>query len=121
MIELSSEARRAYEVMVTSLEQTDHAEAELAENTEEQLQISSLAEEAELSPDATQPEEPEYSKLLSWAKGCVTCSLRPIAVILSLYELILFYKRCGVGGWYHRFHRRKSNKTQIIILLFFFF
>ncbi|KAM8759749.1 selenocysteine insertion sequence-binding protein 2-like isoform 1-T1 [Acanthopagrus schlegelii] len=66
MIELSSEARRAYEVMVTSLEQTDHAEEELAENTEEQLQISSLAEEAELSPDATQPEEPEYIKI--WKK-----------------------------------------------------
>uniref|UniRef100_A0A671UHG9 SECIS binding protein 2 n=1 Tax=Sparus aurata TaxID=8175 RepID=A0A671UHG9_SPAAU len=66
MIELSSEARRAYEVMVTSLEQTDQAEAEQAENTEKQLQISSLAEEAELSPDATQPEEPEYIKI--WKK-----------------------------------------------------
>ncbi|XP_073322118.1 selenocysteine insertion sequence-binding protein 2 [Pagrus major] len=66
MIELSSEARRAYEVMVSSLEQTGQADAEQAENTEEQLQISSLAVEAELSPDATQPEEPEYIKI--WKK-----------------------------------------------------
>lgn len=62
MIELSSEARRAYEVMVLSLEQTGQAEAEAeveaehAVNTEEELQIS---------PETTQPEEPEYSKLLS--------------------------------------------------------
>lgn len=60
MIELSSEARRAYEVMVLSLEQTGQAEAEVeaehAVNTEEELQIS---------PETTQPEEPEYSKLLS--------------------------------------------------------
>lgn len=65
MIELSHEARRAYEVMVSSLEQTGQAEEEQAVNAEEELQISSLTEEAEPSPDATQPEEPEYSKLLS--------------------------------------------------------
>lgn len=58
MIELSSEARRAYEVMVSNLEQTA--------DTEEELQISSLAEEAEHSPDTTQPEEPEYIK--HWKK-----------------------------------------------------
>lgn len=60
MIELSSEARRAYEVMVSNLEQTN-----LALNTEEELQISSLAEKADTNPEHTQPEEPEYSKLLS--------------------------------------------------------
>ncbi|XP_051279031.1 selenocysteine insertion sequence-binding protein 2 [Dicentrarchus labrax] len=65
MIELSSEARRAYEVMVTSLEQTGQAETEQVLNTEE-LQITSLAEEAEPSPDATNPEEPEYIKI--WKK-----------------------------------------------------
>lgn len=65
MIELSSEARRAYEVMVSSLEHTGQLEAEKAVNTEEELQISSLAEEAEPGPDTTQPEEPEYSKILS--------------------------------------------------------
>lgn len=67
MIELSSEARRAYEVMVLSLEQTGQAETETEQAviTEDELQISSLAEEAEPSPDTTQPEEPEYSKLLS--------------------------------------------------------
>lgn len=64
MIELSSEARRAYEEMVSSLEQTGQAEAEEEGNTEEELQISNLAEEAHPKPDATQPEEPEYSKLL---------------------------------------------------------
>lgn len=66
MIELSSEARRAYEVMVSNLEQTNQAEVELALNTEEELQISSLAEKADTNPEHTQPEEPEYSKLLSW-------------------------------------------------------
>ncbi|XP_034396862.1 selenocysteine insertion sequence-binding protein 2-like isoform X2 [Cyclopterus lumpus] len=66
MIELSSEARRAYEVMVSSLEQTGQADAEEAENIEGKLQISSLAEEAEPGPDTTQPEEPEYIKM--WKK-----------------------------------------------------
>lgn len=66
MIELSSEARTAYEVMVSSLEQTGQAEAEQVANTEEELQISSLAEEAEPCPDTTPAQEPEYSKLLSW-------------------------------------------------------
>lgn len=51
MIELSSEARKAYEVMVLSLEPTDQAELEEAANSDP-------------SPDTTQPEEPEYSKLL---------------------------------------------------------
>ncbi|XP_056143259.1 selenocysteine insertion sequence-binding protein 2-like [Lampris incognitus] len=57
MIELSSEARRAYEVMVENLEQADHEESpnELQPSTEEQP-----------CPDATQPEEPEYIKL--WKK-----------------------------------------------------
>ncbi|XP_049907089.1 selenocysteine insertion sequence-binding protein 2-like [Epinephelus moara] len=63
MIELSSEARRAYEEMVSSLEQIGPAEAEEEGNTEEELQISSLAEEAHPEPDATQPEEPEYIKI----------------------------------------------------------
>ncbi|TNN44078.1 Selenocysteine insertion sequence-binding protein 2 [Liparis tanakae] len=68
MIELSSEARTAYEVMVSSLEQTGQAdaEAEEAEILEGKLQISSLAEEAEPGPDTTQPEEPEYIKI--WKK-----------------------------------------------------
>lgn len=63
MIELSSEARKAYEVMVLSLEETGQEELEQAANDEEELQISSLAKEADPSPDTTQPEEPEYSKL----------------------------------------------------------
>ncbi|XP_029294931.1 selenocysteine insertion sequence-binding protein 2-like [Cottoperca gobio] len=66
MIELSSEARTAYEVMVSSLEQTGQAEAEEAVSIEEELHISNLAEEAEPSPDATHPEEPEYIKI--WKK-----------------------------------------------------
>lgn len=64
MIELSSEARRAYEVMVSSLELTDQAEAEQEVNTEQELQISSLAEDTEASNNETEPEEPEYSELL---------------------------------------------------------
>ncbi|XP_059192436.1 selenocysteine insertion sequence-binding protein 2-like isoform X2 [Centropristis striata] len=63
MIELTSEARKAYEEMLLSLEQPDQAEAEEAANTEEELQISSLAEPG---PDTTQPEEPEYIKI--WKK-----------------------------------------------------
>ncbi|KAM3610560.1 uncharacterized protein V6R79_005764 [Siganus canaliculatus] len=59
MIELSSEARRAYEAMVLSLDQT---ETEQEVNTEEDVQISP-AEETDPSPDATQPEEPEYIKI----------------------------------------------------------
>ncbi|XP_069379529.1 selenocysteine insertion sequence-binding protein 2 isoform X2 [Paralichthys olivaceus] len=66
MIELSSEARTAYEVMVSSLEQSDQAEAEQAANSEEELQISSMAEEAEPSPESTHPEEPEYISI--WKK-----------------------------------------------------
>lgn len=77
MIELSSEARTAYEVMVSSLEQTAQADAdaEEAEIIEGKLQISSLAEEAEPGPDTTQPEEPEYSKLPSQPNMCDTGSL----------------------------------------------
>ncbi|XP_053277730.1 selenocysteine insertion sequence-binding protein 2 [Pleuronectes platessa] len=66
MIELSSEARRAYEVMVSSLEQSDQAEAEQAANSEEELQISSMAGEAEPSPERTHPEDPEYITI--WKK-----------------------------------------------------
>nr|XP_020453964.1 selenocysteine insertion sequence-binding protein 2 [Monopterus albus] len=68
MIELSSEARTAYEVMVTSLEQPDQdqAEAELEMNREKELQINSLGEQAEPCPDSTQSEEPEYIKI--WKK-----------------------------------------------------
>lgn len=66
MIELSSEARTAYEVMVSSLEQTDQPEVEQAVHTEEKEEMSVLAEEAQLAPDTTQPEEPEYIKI--WKK-----------------------------------------------------
>ncbi|CAJ1069197.1 selenocysteine insertion sequence-binding protein 2-like isoform X1 [Xyrichtys novacula] len=65
MIELSSEARKAYEEMVLSLEQTDQAEEE-AVDTEEELQISGLAEEAKPGADTTESEEPEYIK--TWKK-----------------------------------------------------
>ncbi|XP_020499649.2 selenocysteine insertion sequence-binding protein 2 isoform X1 [Labrus bergylta] len=58
MIELSSEARQAYEVMMSSLEQTA--------NTEEELEISSPIEESETSADTTQPEEAEYINI--WKK-----------------------------------------------------
>lgn len=58
MIELSSEARTAYEVMLSNLEQTD---------AEEVLQTSPLAEKLETSSGDTQPEEPEYRKFDKWA------------------------------------------------------
>ncbi|XP_037337819.2 selenocysteine insertion sequence-binding protein 2-like [Pungitius pungitius] len=57
MIELSSEARRAYEVMVSSLEQTGQADPE-----EEEAAAAESVEE-KLGHDATQPEEPEYMKM----------------------------------------------------------
>nr|XP_043881853.1 selenocysteine insertion sequence-binding protein 2-like [Solea senegalensis] len=59
MIELSSEARGAYDVMVSSLEQKNHAE-------EAELHISCQAEPC---ADSTHPEEPEYIKL--WRKMLV--------------------------------------------------
>lgn len=63
MIELSSEARRAYEVMVSSLEQTGQEEEE-EDIKELQINKLSLSEEPESVSDSTQPEEPEYSKSL---------------------------------------------------------
>lgn len=59
MIELSSEARKAYEVMVSSLEQTEDEEAV---NAEEDLKISGVSKEAE----PAQSEEPDYIK--TWKK-----------------------------------------------------
>lgn len=53
MIELSSEARMAYEVMLSNLEQT---------NIEEELLTSPVAEKIDPSSGDTQPEQPEYSK-----------------------------------------------------------
>lgn len=62
MIELSSEARKAYEEMVSSLEQTNQSEAEQAANIE--INDLSLAEEPD--PDNAHQEEPEYIKI--WKK-----------------------------------------------------
>lgn len=65
MIELSSEARRAYEVMMSSLEQMDETEEEQAADVEE-LQMNKLGGSGapEHIGDATQPEEPDYSKFI---------------------------------------------------------
>lgn len=63
MIELSSEARTAYEVMVSSLEQRSPAEAE---QDAEELHINNTAEEPKPGPGDTQPEEPEYIQI--WKK-----------------------------------------------------
>ncbi|XP_041855948.1 selenocysteine insertion sequence-binding protein 2-like isoform X3 [Melanotaenia boesemani] len=60
MIELSSEARRAYEVMVSSLQSDDQMGTELEENTKE-LQIHNLTKEPKAGRDT--PEEPEYMKI----------------------------------------------------------
>ncbi|XP_074527268.1 selenocysteine insertion sequence-binding protein 2-like isoform X2 [Halichoeres trimaculatus] len=59
MIELSSEARKAYEVMVSSLE---HTEEEETVNAEEDGQIRAVSEESEPAPS----EEPDYMK--TWKK-----------------------------------------------------
>ncbi|KAK2837926.1 hypothetical protein Q5P01_015138 [Channa striata] len=66
MIELSSEARRAYEVMVTSLEQAEQAESDQAVDNEEELQISSQGKKADSIPDTAQVEESAYIKV--WKK-----------------------------------------------------
>lgn len=63
MIELSSEARRAYEVMVANLELADQGGAEAGQEEDPEQQPSS---EPQPGPDTTQPGEPEYSKLLWW-------------------------------------------------------
>lgn len=60
MIELSSEARKAYEVMVLNIEQTPQSEP--AANSEHQVRADQINAVSDL--DSTQPEEPEYSKLL---------------------------------------------------------
>uniref|UniRef100_A0A672IPA5 SECIS binding protein 2 n=1 Tax=Salarias fasciatus TaxID=181472 RepID=A0A672IPA5_SALFA len=62
MIELSSEARRAYELMVSGLEPSGQAETEQEANADEQ-QINT--EELKPDQDCTLPEEPEYSELLN--------------------------------------------------------
>ncbi|XP_060927432.1 selenocysteine insertion sequence-binding protein 2-like [Limanda limanda] len=59
MIELSSEARTAYEVMVASVEQSNQAEGEQPASSEEELQISSMP-----SPESTAPEDPEHITML---------------------------------------------------------
>ncbi|XP_071396755.1 selenocysteine insertion sequence-binding protein 2 [Centroberyx affinis] len=66
MIELSSEARRAYEVMVENLELTGQAEEQEEDLQEQQFSSLSLAQEPEPGPDTMQPEEPEYIKV--WKK-----------------------------------------------------
>ncbi|KAM3867661.1 selenocysteine insertion sequence-binding protein 2-like [Diretmus argenteus] len=63
MIELSSEARTAYEVMVENVELTGQAEA--GQEANQQLSRLSLVQEPQPA-DPTQPEEPEYIKL--WKK-----------------------------------------------------
>lgn len=57
MIELSSEARRAYEVMVSNLEQSSGAEAEQEVTAESGPQPSSAAESG-----SEQAEQPDYRK-----------------------------------------------------------
>ncbi|XP_027888865.1 selenocysteine insertion sequence-binding protein 2 isoform X3 [Xiphophorus couchianus] len=61
MIELSAEARRAYEVMLLSLERSDQSGTDQQGNTEP-LQINSLAEESEPGPDSKWSEKPHYLK-----------------------------------------------------------
>lgn len=64
MIELSSEARRAYEVMVLNLEQSGLPDVVQEVTIEAELQVTSLSEEADTYSEHKQPEEAEYSKSL---------------------------------------------------------
>lgn len=59
MIELSSEARRAYEALLESQDQSDQVDAEQHENPEP-LQIDLLAEETEPGPDGKWSEKTQY-------------------------------------------------------------
>lgn len=65
MIEMSSEARRAYEVMVSNLEQSGLTDVEQEVTIEGELQVDSLSEEADTCFEHKQPEEAEYSRSLS--------------------------------------------------------
>lgn len=63
MIELSSEARRAYEVMVLNVEQSSSAEAE--QEVTPGSEAPPLSSAAETSPEQSQPEQPDYCKCAS--------------------------------------------------------
>uniref|UniRef100_A0A1A7Y0L4 SECIS binding protein 2 n=2 Tax=Iconisemion striatum TaxID=60296 RepID=A0A1A7Y0L4_9TELE len=60
MIELSSDARTAYEAKLTSLEQNDQADEDL------EVEVNNLVEEPTSGSDIQLPEEPEYIKF--WKK-----------------------------------------------------
>lgn len=95
MIELSSEARIAYEVMLSNLEQT---------NAEEELQTCTLAEKIKTSSEDTQPEEPEYSKYETLAaihKLYPKC-VREICVLCVFFFLVKM--------WNKIFEKDNSNK-----------
>lgn len=81
MIELSSKARRAYEVMVSNLEQSGLTDMEQEVTIEGELQVSSLSEEADTCSEHKQPEEAEYSKSLS-SHHLVTSSIVIASVLI---------------------------------------
>ncbi|KAM9811042.1 selenocysteine insertion sequence-binding protein 2-like [Neosynchiropus ocellatus] len=62
MIELSSEARKAYEVMVCSLEQAEHGEADDWHTANVELKVKGQSCTGESDPCPALPEEPEYSE-----------------------------------------------------------
>ncbi|XP_053727774.1 selenocysteine insertion sequence-binding protein 2-like isoform X1 [Synchiropus splendidus] len=63
MIELSSEARKAYEVMVCSLEHAEHEDAEDWQAANVELKINRQSFTRESDPFPVLPEEPEYIKI----------------------------------------------------------
>lgn len=85
MIELSSEARMAYEVMLSNLEQA---------SVEEELQTSPVAEKIEPSSGDTQPEQPEYSKCDKLTNRCAQALSRKFSkFVLCLYFLVKIWNK----------------------------
>lgn len=100
MIELSSEARIAYEVMLSNLEQT---------NTEEELQTCTLAENIKTGSGNVQPEEPEYSKYETLADihKLYPDFMWEISIFLSFLFFFL------VKIWKKIFEKDNSNKLNL--------
>lgn len=93
MIELSSEARKAYEVMIANFDKTSAAPLEVSEN---QLNADSASEQ-------TETEEPEYSE-------CVFLPLSSVGKVFSqsvfksfshfISVLCIAEKLYTVEGWF---------------------
>lgn len=105
MIELSAEARKAYEVMMLNLEQSSSAEAEQEVSAESEPQLSSATEAAQTSSEQTQPEQPDYCKCASIVRPCgFKHRAHPLTHLTLLYVLSLS----------HLPHTRTHTPTAIV-------